>query len=144
MSAATPPTERRVSARVGAISESATLAVDAKAKALKAAGRPVIAGDIPPLQEIVREGIDGLLAKNEPESIAKAILAALPDVPAVNPEALLGFFTFGYVAGEPAVFDGMRRLGPGTAMTVDVRTGRTDVETFWRWPDSRTQATPAR
>ncbi|WP_314171513.1 pyridoxal phosphate-dependent aminotransferase [Streptomyces winkii] len=46
MSAATPPgqspTERRVSARVGSISESATLAVDAKAKALKAAGRPVI------------------------------------------------------------------------------------------------------
>ncbi|MEU3187221.1 pyridoxal phosphate-dependent aminotransferase [Streptomyces sp. NPDC006923] len=42
MSAAIPPTERRVSARIGAISESATLAVDAKAKALKAAGRPVI------------------------------------------------------------------------------------------------------
>jgi aspartate/methionine/tyrosine aminotransferase len=33
---------RRVSARVGSIAESATLAVDAKAKALKAAGRPVI------------------------------------------------------------------------------------------------------
>lgn len=32
----------RVSARVAAIAESATLAVDAKAKALKAAGRPVI------------------------------------------------------------------------------------------------------
>ena len=32
----------RVSARVGAIAESATLAVDAKAKALKAAGRPVV------------------------------------------------------------------------------------------------------
>ncbi|MDI5965044.1 pyridoxal phosphate-dependent aminotransferase [Streptantibioticus silvisoli] len=46
MSAATPPvtspTDRRVSARIGSISESATLAVDAKAKALKAAGRPVI------------------------------------------------------------------------------------------------------
>ncbi|MFR9723647.1 pyridoxal phosphate-dependent aminotransferase [Streptomyces sp. MS19] len=37
-----PAAGRRVSARVGAISESATLAVDAKAKALKAAGRPVI------------------------------------------------------------------------------------------------------
>jgi aspartate aminotransferase len=37
-----PPPTRRVSARVGAIAESATLAVDAKAKALKAAGRPVI------------------------------------------------------------------------------------------------------
>jgi aspartate aminotransferase len=34
--------ERRISARVGAIAESATLKVDAKAKALKAEGRPVI------------------------------------------------------------------------------------------------------
>ena len=33
---------RRVSHRIGAITESATLAVDGKAKALKAAGRPVI------------------------------------------------------------------------------------------------------
>src|SRR3954447_10117507 len=32
----------RVSARIGGIAESSTLAVDAKAKALKAAGRPVI------------------------------------------------------------------------------------------------------
>ena len=32
----------RVSQRISAIAESATLAVDAKAKALKAAGRPVI------------------------------------------------------------------------------------------------------
>ena len=34
--------QRRISARIGGIAESATLAVDAKAKALKAAGRPVI------------------------------------------------------------------------------------------------------
>src|SRR6202166_652006 len=32
----------RISARIAAITESATLAVDTKAKALKAAGRPVI------------------------------------------------------------------------------------------------------
>jgi len=37
-----PQSSRRVSARVAAIAESATLAVDAKAKALKAAGRPII------------------------------------------------------------------------------------------------------
>ncbi|MGZ4642141.1 MAG: pyridoxal phosphate-dependent aminotransferase [Blastococcus sp.] len=37
-----PPTQRRISRRVGSIAESATLAVDAKAKALKAAGKPVI------------------------------------------------------------------------------------------------------
>ncbi len=35
-------TKSRISARIAAIAESATLAVDAKAKALKAAGRPVI------------------------------------------------------------------------------------------------------
>jgi len=35
-------THPRISARIGGIAESATLAVDAKAKALKAAGRPVI------------------------------------------------------------------------------------------------------
>ncbi len=35
--------QRRISARIGAITESATLAVDAKARALKAAGRPIIA-----------------------------------------------------------------------------------------------------
>lgn len=63
MSAATSPTERRVSARVGAISESATLAVDAKAKALKAAGRPVIgfgAGepDFPTPDYIVQAAIE--------------------------------------------------------------------------------------
>src|SRR3954464_8532857 len=39
---ALPPAERRISRRIAAISESATLAVDAKAKALKAAGKPVI------------------------------------------------------------------------------------------------------
>ena len=37
-----PTASSRISARLGAIAESATLAVDAKAKALKAAGRPVI------------------------------------------------------------------------------------------------------
>ncbi len=39
---AASPRERRVSGRVGAIAESATLKVDAKAKALKAEGRPVV------------------------------------------------------------------------------------------------------
>src|SRR6202165_4161504 len=39
----TPPSPvARVSHRIGGIAESATLAVDAKAKALKAAGRPIV------------------------------------------------------------------------------------------------------
>jgi aspartate aminotransferase len=56
--AAQSTAKTRISARVGGISESATLAVDSKAKALKAAGRPVIgfgAGepDFPTPQPIV-------------------------------------------------------------------------------------------
>jgi aspartate/methionine/tyrosine aminotransferase len=42
MSSSTSPRDRRVSQRIGSIAESATLKVDAKAKALKAEGRPVI------------------------------------------------------------------------------------------------------
>jgi aspartate/methionine/tyrosine aminotransferase len=40
--ASTTPPRGRISRRIGGIAESATLAVDGKAKALKAAGRPVI------------------------------------------------------------------------------------------------------
>ena len=59
MSAAKP----RISTRIAAIAESATLAVDAKAKALKAAGKPVIgfgAGepDFPTPDYIVQAAID--------------------------------------------------------------------------------------
>jgi glycosyltransferase involved in cell wall biosynthesis len=43
------------------------------------AGLPVIAGDIPPLREVVREGIDGLHASTEPRPIADAILTLLRD-----------------------------------------------------------------
>ena len=43
------------------------------------AGLPVIAGDIAPLREVVREGIDGLHVANEPRAIAGAILALLRD-----------------------------------------------------------------
>ncbi len=42
MTSAVVRQQRRISARIGSITESATLAVDAKAKALKASGRPVI------------------------------------------------------------------------------------------------------
>ena len=43
------------------------------------AGRPVIAGDIAPLREVVRDGIDGLHAANDPRAVADAILALLAD-----------------------------------------------------------------
>ncbi len=43
------------------------------------AGRPVIAGDIPPLREVVRDGIDGVHAANDPRAVADAILELLAD-----------------------------------------------------------------
>jgi glycosyltransferase involved in cell wall biosynthesis len=43
------------------------------------AGRPVVAGDIAPLREVVREGIDGLHAANDPRAVADAILSLLGD-----------------------------------------------------------------
>jgi asparagine synthase (glutamine-hydrolysing) len=72
-------------------------------------------------------------------SETKALLAALRDVPEVSAEALLGFLTFGYVVGQQAAFAGMQRLEPGTAITVDVRTGATRSERFWRWPEAPDQ-----
>ena len=63
-----PPGRRRVSARIGGIAESATLAVDARAKALKAAGRPVVvfgAGepDFPTPDPIVEAAIRAQIAE---------------------------------------------------------------------------------
>ena len=69
-------------------------------------------------------------------SETKAILSAIGDTPAVNAEALLSFFTFGYVAGEQAAFDGMRRLTPGTSLTIDASTGVIRQAAFWQWPEA--------
>src|ERR1700753_4402768 len=72
----------RISARVSAISESATLAVDAKAKALKAAGRPVIgfgAGepDFPTPDYIVEAAV---AAARDPKNHRYTPVAGLPEL----------------------------------------------------------------
>jgi aspartate aminotransferase len=72
----------RISDRVGAIAESATLAVDAKAKALKAAGRPVIgfgAGepDFPTPQPIVEAAVE---ACRDPRNHRYTPAAGLPEL----------------------------------------------------------------
>jgi aspartate/methionine/tyrosine aminotransferase len=76
-----PPT-RRISARVAAITESATLAVDAKAKALKAAGEPVIgfgAGepDFPTPDHVVEAAVE---AARNPRYHKYTPAAGLPDL----------------------------------------------------------------
>jgi len=77
-----PAQRRRVSARIGGIAESATLAVDAKAKALKAAGRPVIgfgAGepDFPTPEAIV---VAAAAATGDPRNHRYTPAAGLPEL----------------------------------------------------------------
>ena len=68
-------------------------------------------------------------------SETKAILRAIGGAAAIDPSALLDFFTFGYVAGTNAIFAGMRRLDPGTALIVDAQSGSVTTERYWSWPD---------
>ena len=74
--------QRRVSERIGNISESATLAVDAKAKALKASGRPVIgfgAGepDFPTPDYIVEAAVE---AARDPKNHRYSPAGGLPEL----------------------------------------------------------------
>ena len=78
----TQPAAARISRRIGSIAESATLAVDAKAKALKAAGRPVIgfgAGepDFPTPEPIVQAAIQ---AAADPKNHRYTPTPGLPDL----------------------------------------------------------------
>ncbi|TFB87225.1 pyridoxal phosphate-dependent aminotransferase [Cryobacterium algoricola] len=73
---------KRISTRIGSIAESATLKVDSKAKALQAAGRPVIsfaAGepDFPTPAHIVEAA---LLAVRDPKNHKYTPAAGLPDL----------------------------------------------------------------
>ena len=82
MADSSAPIQRRISARIGGIAESATLAVDAKAKALKAAGRPVIgfgAGepDFPTPPAIVEAAIE---AARDPRNHRYTPAAGLPEL----------------------------------------------------------------
>ena len=72
----------RISSRIGAIAPSATLAVDAKAKALKAQGRPVIgfgAGepDFPTPAHIVDAAREAL---NDPKNFRYSPASGLPEL----------------------------------------------------------------
>lgn len=84
----TKPGKNRVSARIGGIAESATLAVDAKAKALKASGRPVIgfgAGepDFPTPDYIVEAAVE---ACRDPKNHRYTPAGGLPELKAAIAE----------------------------------------------------------
>ena len=41
--------------------------------------RPVIGGDIPPLREVIADGVDGILVRQRPDEVARAIITLLDD-----------------------------------------------------------------
>ena len=63
----------------------------------------------------------------------KALLAVASRAPAIAPSALLEFLTFGYVAGDEAIFRGIKRVPPGTVATLE-RGGTLRIEPYWTWP----------
>jgi aspartate aminotransferase len=119
----------RISARIAAISESATLAVDAKAKALKAAGRPVIgfgAGepDFPTPDYIVEAAVE---ACRTPRFHKYTPAGGLPELKAAVAEKTLRDSGFEVEAsqvlitngGKQAVYEGFAALlDPGDEVLV--------------------------
>jgi asparagine synthase (glutamine-hydrolysing) len=76
-------------------------------------------------------------------SETKAILAALGSAPPIDADALLDFFTYGYVAGSQAIFRGMKRLEPGCTLVVSADTGDVQHQRYWRWPETPASTTLA-
>jgi glycosyltransferase involved in cell wall biosynthesis len=85
------------------------------------AGLPVIAGDIPPLREVVREGIDGLHVANEPRAIAGAILALLRDPDRARRMGAAGRERLAHEFSWPAV---TRRTEAAYVAAISTRDGR--------------------
>jgi asparagine synthase (glutamine-hydrolysing) len=62
----------------------------------------------------------------------KAIRAALPARPAIDLQALEQYLQIGYVSGPHTVYQGVRRLAPGTLLCASE--GGLTVETYWSLP----------
>ncbi|MEY4102039.1 MAG: hypothetical protein RIR88_173 [Actinomycetota bacterium] len=102
------PEKKRISSRISAIAESATLKVDAKAKALQAAGRPVIsfaAGepDFPTPAHIVEAA---LAAVRDPKNHRYTPAAGLPELREAIVEKTTRDSGFTYPASQVVVTNG--------------------------------------
>ncbi len=60
----------------------------------------------------------------------KALLTLLPTPPAINPRALVQYLQSQFNSGEETIFEGIRRLPPGTALRIDAK-GRIERWRYW-------------
>ena len=73
----------------------------------------------------------------------KAILA-LPDAPRrIDDTALEHYLAWGYVPREHCILKGVRKLPPGSAMSIDVDTGATYMWSYWDLPPFTPNGTTA-
>ncbi len=63
----------------------------------------------------------------------KAILAAIPELSAVNSEALLQYFYFGYIPDPATAFSAIHKLPPGHVL--EFENGKVRVRQYWNLPD---------
>ncbi len=82
-----------------------------------------------------RLGIKPLFYTETSDGIAfaseiKALLALLPTPPAINPRALAQYLQNQFNSGEETIFEGIRRLPPGSALRIDAE-GRIERWRYW-------------
>jgi asparagine synthase (glutamine-hydrolysing) len=63
----------------------------------------------------------------------KAILAAAPELAAVNPQALLQYFLFGYIPDPATAFSAIHKLPPGHIL--EFERGEVRVRQYWDFPE---------
>lgn len=62
-------------------------------------------------------------------------LMAHPSISRVlNPDALIDYLTYGYVQADKCMLEGIAKLPPGHAMTLDLKTGELDCWRYWNLP----------
>jgi asparagine synthase (glutamine-hydrolysing) len=82
-------------------------------------------------------GIKPIYLKREPGRVLfaselKAILAAVESTPEFDRIALREYLSLGYVPAPLTIFEGIEKLEAGSLLRVDLCTGRSEIERFWR------------
>jgi asparagine synthase (glutamine-hydrolysing) len=71
----------------------------------------------------------------------KAILAVAPELSAINPQALLQYFYFGYIPDPVTAFRAIQKLPPGNLL--EFEDGEISVRRYWDLPEYGTYCPPS-
>jgi asparagine synthase (glutamine-hydrolysing) len=60
-----------------------------------------------------------------------ALLSAIDPTPNLDPAAVADYFSDGYVSGPGTIFEHVAQLPPGSTLSWDCRTGKTELASYW-------------